>query len=50
MVLELIGALVGLVYLWLEYCASIYLWIASIIMPAIYIFVYYDAGLYADDR
>lgn len=46
--LELIGTLVGLVYLWLEYRASIYLWIAGIIMPAIYIFVYYKAGLYAD--
>lgn len=48
MELEIIGTLVGLVYLWLEYRASIYLWIASVIMPAIYIFVYYDAGLYAD--
>ena len=48
MALEVIGTIVGLVYLWLEYKASIYLWIASIIMPAIYIFVYYDAGLYAD--
>ena len=47
MVLEIIGTLVGLVYLWLEYRASIYLWIASIIMPAIYIFVYYESGLYA---
>ena len=28
--------------------ASIYLWIVSIIMPAIYINVYYRAGLYAD--
>ena len=46
--LEIFGTLVGLIYLWLEYRASIYLWIASIIMPAIYIFVYYDAGLYAD--
>ena len=46
--LEIIGTLVGLVYLWLEYKASIWLWIASIIMPAIYIFVYYEAGLYAD--
>lgn len=46
--LELAGTLVGLAYLWLEYKASIYLWIASIIMPAIYIFVYYQAGLYAD--
>lgn len=48
MVLELIGTIVGLVYLWLEYRASIYLWAASVVMPAIYIFVYYDAGLYAD--
>lgn len=46
--LEIIGTLVGLVYLWLEYRASIYLWLAGIVMPAIYIFVYYDAGLYAD--
>ena len=48
MALEVIGTIVGLVYLWLEYKASIYLWIESIIMPAIYIVVYYDAGLYAD--
>ena len=33
--LEITGALVGLIYLWLEYRASIYLWIAGIIMPAI---------------
>ena len=48
MKLEIIGTIVGLAYLWLEYRASIYLWIACIIMPAIYIFVYYEAGLYAD--
>ena len=46
--LEVLGTLVGLIYFWLEYRASIYLWIASVIMPAIYIFVYYEAGLYAD--
>ena len=46
--LEVFGTLVGLAYLWLEYKASIYLWIASIIMPAIYIIIYYQAGLYAD--
>lgn len=46
--LEIIGTIVGLVYLWLEYKASIYLWIAGIVMPAIYIIVYYRAGLYAD--
>ena len=48
MILELFGTVIGIIYLWLEYRASIYLWIAGIIMPAIYIFVYYDAGLYAD--
>ena len=48
MTLELLGTAVGIIYLWLEYRASIYLWIAGIIMPAIYIFIYYDAGLYAD--
>ena len=36
MALEIIGTIVGLAYLWLEYRASIHLWIASIIMPAIY--------------
>ncbi len=46
--IEVIGTFVGLVYLWLEYKASIHLWIAGIIMPAIYIYVYYEAGLYAD--
>ncbi len=48
MLLEIIGTIVGLLYLWLEYKASIYLWIVGIIMPAIYIFVFFDAGLYAD--
>ncbi len=46
--LEIIGTIVGIIYLWLEYRASIWLWLASLIMPAIYIFVYYQAGLYAD--
>ena len=46
--LEIIGTVVGLIYLWLEYRANIYLWIAGIIMPAIYLVVYYEAGLYAD--
>ncbi len=46
--MEILGTIVGLVYLWLEYKASIHLWIVGVIMPAIYIFVYFDAGLYAD--
>ena len=46
--IEILGTGVGLIYLWQEYRASIYLWITSIIMPAIYLYVYYQAGLYAD--
>ncbi len=46
--LEVLGTVVGVVYLWLELKANIYMWIAGIVMPAISIFVYYDAGLYAD--
>lgn len=46
--LEIIGVIVGLVYLYWEYKASSWLWVASIVMPAIYIFVYHDAGFYAD--
>lgn len=46
--IEILGTIVGLVYIWLEYRASIYLWVTGIIMPAIYVYVYYKAGLYAD--
>ncbi|MDE5786625.1 MAG: nicotinamide riboside transporter PnuC [Duncaniella sp.] len=46
--LEIIGTAVGVVYLILEYRASAWLWVASIAMPAIYLAVYYEAGLYAD--
>lgn len=46
--LEIAGTAVGLVYLYLEFKASIWLWAAGIVMPAIYIIVYYKAGLYAD--
>src|SRR5574344_134614 len=47
-VLDITGAIVGLFYLYLEYKASILLWIVGIIMPTIYIYTYYEAGLYAD--
>lgn len=46
--LDLFGALIGLVYIYQEYKASIWLWITGIIMPVVYMFVYLDAGLYAD--
>ena len=46
--LDILGFAVGLVYLYLEYKASIWLWLASIIMPAIDMVLYFKAGLYAD--
>ena len=46
--LEIAGTLIGLLYLWFEYKASIWLWPDSVIMPAIYIVIYYQVGLYAD--
>ena len=46
--LEIVGAIIGLVYLWQEIKASIWLWLTGIIMPAIYTVVYYKSGFYAD--
>ncbi|MBQ5894874.1 MAG: nicotinamide mononucleotide transporter [Rikenellaceae bacterium] len=46
--LEIIGVIVGLIYLWLEYRASVWLWLTNIIMPVIYIYIYGEAGFYAD--
>lgn len=46
--LDVAGFIVGLFYLYFEYKASIWLWLASIIMPIVDIFLYYEAGLYAD--
>ena len=46
--LEVAGAVIGLVYLWLEYRASVWLWAAGIVMPAIYILIYAKSGFYAD--
>lgn len=46
--IELAGMLLGLLYLYYEYKADSKLWIVSIIMPMISIWVYLNAGLYAD--
>ena len=48
LLLDIVGTCIGLVYLWLEYNAKRSLWIVSMIMPAIDIFLYYEKGLYAD--
>ncbi|MBO7317234.1 MAG: nicotinamide mononucleotide transporter, partial [Bacteroidales bacterium] len=46
--LEIIGTIIGLIYLYYEYKAHRLLWIMGIIMPAVSLGVYYNAGLYAD--
>ncbi len=45
---EILGFLVGLLYLWWEYHANPKVWLASVIMPAISMWIYYSKGLYAD--
>lgn len=48
LILEIIGTIIGLIYLYYEYKAHRLLWIMGIIMPAVSIGVYFNAGLYAD--
>lgn len=47
-ILEVLGFSVGLLYLWWEYHADSRLWIASIVMPTISMWIYLRKGLYAD--
>ncbi len=46
--LQIVGVVLGLLYLWLEYRADIRLWIVGLIMPVVHGALYYKAGLYAD--
>jgi len=46
--LDMLTTVLGLVYIWLEYRASIALWFVGIIMPALDIYLYWSHGLYAD--
>lgn len=46
--LEIAGFSIGLLYLWWEYHADSKLWLASVVMPAISMWVYFSKGLYAD--
>lgn len=47
-ILDVVGTVIGLVYIYQEYKASIWLWFTGLIMPIVYTFVYYEAKLYAD--
>ena len=48
LVIEIAGFILGLLYLWYEYHADPRLWLVSVIMPAISMYIYYSRGLYAD--
>jgi len=48
LILQIVGVVLGLLYLWLEYRADIRLWIVGLIMPIVHGVLYYRAGLYAD--
>lgn len=48
MFLQILGFTIGLLYLWWEYNADSKVWLASVIMPAISMWIYYSKGLYAD--
>ena len=47
-VIDITGLALGLIYLWLEYRASIWLWAVGIIMPIVNSFLLFKKGLYAD--
>ena len=46
--IDIMGLVLGLLYLWLEYRASIWLWAVSVIMPIVHGYLYFAKGLYAD--
>lgn len=46
--LDTLGTVLGFAYLILEFRASVWMWVVGCIMPAIYIVVLYQAGIYAD--
>lgn len=47
-ILEVIGLILGLCYLYYEYKASKWVWLFAILMPMISLYVYYHRGIYAD--
>ena len=46
--LDFFTTLLGLIYIVLEYRASIWLWLVGIVMPAMDIVLYWSHGLYGD--
>lgn len=48
LILQIVGVALGLLYLYLEYKANIWLWIVGLAMPVVHSILYFKAGLYAD--
>lgn len=46
--LDILTTVLGLAYIWLEYRASIWLWLFGILMPLLDIYLYWSHGLYGD--
>lgn len=46
--LQIIGVSLGLLYLYFEYKANIWLWVVGLIMPIVHGILYFRQGLYAD--
>ena len=47
-ILQAVGIALGLLYLWLEYKANIWVWIVGAIMPLVHGTLYLTKGIYAD--
>ena len=46
--IEIIGAVIGLLYLFFEYRASRWLWPVSVLMPLFYVWIFFQSKFYAD--
>ncbi|MFA7583375.1 MAG: nicotinamide riboside transporter PnuC [Proteiniphilum sp.] len=46
--IEIIGAIIGLLYLYLEYKANKWLWPVGVVMPLVYVWIFFQSRFYAD--
>jgi len=47
-IIEIVGAVIGLIYLYLEYKANFWLWPVGILMSLFYLVIFYHGKFYAD--
>ena len=48
LIIEIIGAVIGLIYLYLEYKANVWLWPMGIVMSIFYVVIFFHGKFYAD--